>query len=221
MLLALVLAVPDGWLPVPPAPGASVGPSIVGRPASARHYAVAIAQNPTWPPSALTCGPGSRAPAEVERVVEFGLGMRPAGDRHLRPPGRVRRTGRYEPAPGRPGLDAAGGGAAGPASSATCAGDVAYLDEADRAVVATTDRRVLAVRTGSSDGEAGLNIDATWDLKPYVPYGDCLVALAPDSSGGIWWASQQGLVGTIAPDSGRVRVVDLGEEVRHGLVTDE
>ena len=30
----LVVLVPDGWLPIPPAPGAWAGPSYVGRPAS-------------------------------------------------------------------------------------------------------------------------------------------------------------------------------------------
>ena len=62
---------------------------------------------------------------------------------------------------------------------------------------------------------------STTDLKPYVPFGDCLVGLAPDWTGTIWWASRKGLVGTIAADTGQVRVTDLGEDVGRQLATDE
>ena len=100
-----------------------------------------------------------------------------------------------------------------------CEGEAFYLDATDRAVVATGDREVLAVRT-SQEGEPGLETDAAWDLKPYVPYGDCLVAVAPDFSGRIWWASHAGLVGTLDPATGQVGVVDLGEEVSHDVAVD-
>ena len=72
----------------------------------------------------------------------------------------------------------------------------------------------------SHEGEPDLGTDATWDLKPYVAYGDCLVSVAPDWSGRIWWASHDGLVGTLDPTTGQVGVVDLGEEVRHDVAVD-
>jgi hypothetical protein len=100
-----------------------------------------------------------------------------------------------------------------------CDGESFYLDDAERAVVGTGDRRVLAVRT-SDEGEPDLETDASWDLKPYVPYGDCLVSVAPDWSGRIWWASGDGLVGTVDPATGQVGVVDLGEDVRHDVAVD-
>ena len=77
------------------------------------------------------------------------------------------------------------------------------------------------VGTRSAEDEPDLPTVATTDLKPYVPFGDCLVALAPDWSGTIWWASRKGLVGTIAADTGQVRVTDLGEDVDRQLATDE
>ncbi|MCW2738187.1 hypothetical protein [Nocardioides sp.] len=223
VLVAVVLAVPDGWLPIPPAPGAWVGPSYVGRPAMARHYAVAVAQNPhlaALPPEVRT-GPLGLQP-EVETSW---FGLQRCGRLELTSTDRLvalcsDRSGPslrlVDPDTMRPETTQDL-----PDATASCTGDVVYLDDADRAVVATTDRRVLAVRTGSAEGDAELATDATWDLRPYVPYGDCLVALAPDWAGRIWWASRQGLVGTIAPDSGEVRVVDLGEEVRRGLAADE
>ena len=223
-VVAVVVAVPDGWLPVPPAPGALVGPSYVGRPASPRPGGAAeVVSNPHLAPDSST-NPG---PLGLQPEVETAwLGLERCGrlqatslsvlvalcsDRsgpvlHLVDAQSMRPTTTQE---------------LPDAAATSCTGDAFYLDAADRAVVATTDRRVLAVHTRSADGEPGLGTDTTWDLRPYVPYGDCLVALAPDSAGRIWWASQKGLVGTVAPDSGQVRVVDLGERVSHGLAADE
>ena len=222
-LVAIVIVLPDGWLPVPPAPGALVGPAYVGRPATPRQLVTDVASNPHLAPDS-SANPG---PLGLQPEVETAwLGLQ--------------RCGRLE-ATSLSVLVALCSDRSGPvlrlvdaetmrptttqdlpdAADSSCTGDTFYLDAADRAVVATTDRRVLAVHTRSADGEPGLGTDTTWDLKPYVPYGDCLVALAPDWAGRIWWASQEGLVGTIAPGSGQVRVVDLDEEVRHGLTADE
>lgn len=223
-LVAAVLVVPDGWLPIPPAPGAWSGPSYVGRPATPSPLGAVVAQNPHRAAGASETRPG---PLGLQPEVEtswFGL-------QHCRRL-EVTSTDRLvalctdrsgpslrlvDPDSLRPTADQD----LPDASDRSCPDDALYLDETDRAVVATTDRRVLAVRTGTAKGRAGLAVDATWDLKPYVPYGDCLVGLTPDWGGRIWWASQQGLVGTIAPDSGQVRVLDLGEEVSLGLAADE
>ena len=97
----------------------------------------------------------------------------------------------------------------------------AYLDAGDRAVVTTSDRRVLAVSTADADGDPDLTTVRTFDLAAQVPDDDCLVALLPDWAGRIWWTSQDGRVGTVAPDSGEVRVLDLGEEVAESFSTDE
>ena len=96
-----------------------------------------------------------------------------------------------------------------------CSTESFYLDERDRAVLATTDRQVLAVRTSDGAGEPELSTDESWDLKPYVAYGDCVVALLPDWSGRIWWVSHDGLVGTITPDSGQVACPRPGRGGRH------
>ena len=222
-LAAVVLAVPDGWLPVPPGPGLWAAPSYVGRPAVARIPGGSGAtDNPHLAPASWT-RPG---PLGLQPEVEtswFGLQRcghleltstdrlvalctdRSGPSLRLVDPDSMRPTTTYDL----------------PDASQRCTGEAFYLDAADRAVVATADRGVVAVSTTSAKGSADLHTDATWDLKPYVPFGDCLVALTPDWSGRIWWASQQGLVGTVATDTGQVRVLDLGEEVSRGLVTDE
>jgi hypothetical protein len=87
--------------------------------------------------------------------------------------------------------------------------------------VATTDRRIMAIRTSDADGEPDLTTDRTWDLTKAVPKDDCLVALLPDWSGRIWFETHDGLVGTVAPDSGEVKTLDLGEEIANSLATDE
>jgi hypothetical protein len=225
LVALVVVVVPDGWLPVPPAPGVWAGPGYVGRPSSPHPIPVAgVAQNPhrAGGDPADRPGPLGRQP-EVDTAW---FGLQRCGRLELTSSDRVlalcasrsRRTLRLvdrdslrpvatDDLPDVPGDSA-------------CDGEAVYLDAADRAVVATGDRRVLAVRT-TTDGEADLATDAEWDLKPYVPHGDCLVAVAPDWSGRIWWASHAGLVGTVDPATGQVGVVDLGEEVGRDVTTDD
>jgi hypothetical protein len=229
-LVALVLVVPDGRLPIPPAPGVWAGPSYVGRPA--RPLPVAAAEVPQHPHLAPGSPSARTGPLGLQPEVETAwLGSQRCGHLELisddrlvalctdrsGPSLRLVDSDTMRPTTTRDLPDRVDG--------SSCTGEAFYLDETGRVVVATTDRQVLAVRTATATGEAGFATDTTWDLKPYIPHGDCLVALAPDWSGRIWWASQQGLVGTIpsdpAPDSGGVQVVDLGEDVRRALATDE
>lgn len=223
VLVAAVLVVPDGWLPIPPAPGAWVGPSYVGRPAMARHLAVSVPQNPHVAAFTVEARTG---PLGLQPEVETSwFGLQRCGQLELTSTDRLVAlcTDRSGPSLRLVDPDSIRPTATQdlPDSTDTCAGDAAYVDDADRVVVATADRRVRTFRTGSAAGKAELSADASWDLKPYVPFGDCLVGLVPDWSGRIWWASAQGLVGTLAPDSGQVRVVDLDEEIRHGLAVDD
>ena len=87
--------------------------------------------------------------------------------------------------------------------------------------MATADRRILAIRTADADGEPDLTTDQAWDLGDVVPADDCVLALLPDWSGRIWFTTADGLVGTLAPDSGEVRTLDLGEEIATAMTTDE
>lgn len=221
-VVALVLAVPDGWLPVPPAPGAWSGPAYVGRPASPRIPAGSgIAHNPHLAPAASE----RSGPLGLQPEVETSwFGLQRCGRLELTSTDRLVALCADSSGPSLRLVDpdsmrptatqdlAAPGG---------CTAGSFYLDAADRAVVATSDRQVLAVRTASAAGTPSLATDASWDLKPYVPFGDCLVALAPDWSGRIWWASSHGLVGTLTEGTGEVHVIDLGEDVHHGLAVDE
>jgi hypothetical protein len=221
VLVAAVVVVPDGWLPTPQAPGVWSGPSYVGRPASAHE----MAAGDTAPHPHLAPGSATRAGP---------LGLQPEADAAwfgLERCGRLETlsTGTLVALCSGPRLRLVDPESMRPTRSRdlpqtddyACAQDVSYLDELDRVVVATTDREVLVIPATAPEGEPDLKTTASWDLKPWIPYGDCVVGLAPDWAGRIWWASRTGLVGTIAPDTGAVAVVDLGEDVRTGIAVDE
>ena len=219
------MVVPDGWLPIPPAPGAWAGPSYVGRPASPHQVpAEEVPPNPhrsAGEPADLP-GPLGHQP-EVD-TAWFGL----------------QRCGRLElTATGLlVALCAAGDGRALRVVDPETLRPMASQDLPDLPEGSACDGRVpLPRRRRTGRGRAPVTArcspcgrptrasrtsqtDATWDLKPYVAYGDCLVSVAPDWSGRIWWASHAGLVGTLDPTTGQVGVVDLGEEVRHDVAVD-
>jgi hypothetical protein len=238
-LVGLVLVVPDGWLPIPQAPGLLVAPSYVGRPAQVQPLQVGtVPQNPhlarngagtaqgdTW-----STGTSSWAgPVGLEPEVDTAwYGLEECATLTL--DSRDRLVGLCDDRGGRA-LHVIDPDSMRPLATKRLpdpeegddelCGAHAYLDASDRAVVATSDRRVLAVSTADADGEPDLTTDRTWDLGPHVPDDDCLVALRPDWSGRIWWATRKGRVGTLAPDSGEARVLDLGEEVTDPFTTDE
>ena len=239
VVAGVVVVVPDGWLPVPPSPGVLVAPAYVGRPAQARPLQLdTVPQNPhlarngagsvlddTWSTGASPWpGPVGLQPEVdsawygLEHCATLTLDSRDrlvglCGDHggrslHVIDPDSMRPLATKRlPAPEDGDDDRCGA--------------QSYLDAGDRAVVSTSDRRVLAVSTADADGEPDLTTARTWDLSAQVPDDDCVVALLPDWAGRIWWATADGLVGTVAPDSGQVQVLDLGEEVTHSFSTDE
>jgi hypothetical protein len=92
-----------------------------------------------------------------------------------------------------------------------------YLDRDDRAVVATTDKRIQIFRISWA-----IELLKTIDLASRVPGKDCLLALMPDWSGRIWFATGAGRVGQVEPDTGRAQVVELqGERITNSLAVDE
>lgn len=243
-LTGLVVLIPDGWLPIPQSPGLLMTPSYVGRPTAPRPVQVAeIAQNPHLARNGANSMHNDAGasdsyawagPAGLEPEVDtswFGIeecatlafdtqerlialcGDLAGPTMHVIDPGSMRKLATKDlpdraESEKRPWED-------------LCGGAYFYLDDADRAVVATTDRRILAIGTSDADGEPDLTTDKAWDLTEAVPKDDCLIALMPDWAGRIWFATQDGLVGTVAPDSGKVKTLDLGEEIANSFATDE
>ncbi|EON22389.1 MULTISPECIES: hypothetical protein [Nocardioides] len=244
VVVGLVVLVPDGWLPVPQAPGLMMTPSYVGRPALERPVPIAaIPQNPHLARNGASSMHNDAAASDTYAW---------AGPSGLEPEVDTSWFGLEECATlafdNQDRLVALCGDLAGPtlhvvdpesmdklATKALpdraesdqrpwedlCGGAYFYLDNADRAVVATTDRRILAIRTSDADGEPDLTTDQAWDLGKAVPQDDCLIAVLPDWAGRIWFETQDGLVGTVAPGSGEVRTLDIGEEIANSFAIDE
>lgn len=244
VLAGLVVLLPDGWLPIPPSPGVLAMPKYVGRPADAKPVdAAEVPQHPylarngassmhndAWASDAYAGEGPLGAQPEVDTawygIEECATLAFDADNRMIAmcgdlsgpsldviDPESMRKLAskdlpKRQKSDKRPWED-------------LCGGAYFYLDDQDRAVLATTDRQVLAVRTSDGNGDPKLTTDESWDLKPYVPWGDCLVALLPDWSGRIWWVSQDGLVGTIDPASGDIGVHDLGEGIFNSFAVDE
>jgi hypothetical protein len=99
-----------------------------------------------------------------------------------------------------------------------CGGTYFYLDNLDRAVVATTDRHIVVV----ADLGNRFVKQRSYDVTSAVPPDDCLIALLPDWSGRIWFETGNGVVGTVDPVSRAVHSVRLpGEIIDNSFSVDE
>ncbi|MFC5179456.1 hypothetical protein [Nocardioides taihuensis] len=245
VLGGIVWLIPDGRLPLPPGAGVLVSPSYVGRPAMARPIdGVEVPQNPhlapngassmhddawatdsyAWPgplgekPEVDTAWYGIEECASLafdtqERIIALCGDL--SGPRlHVVDPETLRFLTTKD-LPDR--VDVEG---KAPWEN-LCGGAYFYLDQDDRAVVATTDRQVLAVATSDGDGNADLTVDDSWDLADDIPSDDCMIALLPDWAGRIWFATSKGRVGVVDPETDEVQVEALGEEIANSIATDE
>jgi hypothetical protein len=86
-----------------------------------------------------------------------------------------------------------------------------YLDQADRAVIPTTTNEIWVV--GETDGPTGpeFTLQRQYDLSGAMSEEDKIISALPDWSGRLWFATTEGVVGTIDPSSGTVKEVDLHE----------
>jgi len=101
-----------------------------------------------------------------------------------------------------------------------CGGTYFFLDKFDRAYPTTADKQIwkVAVRADGS-----LAKEQAWSVAGVVPQDDCLIATMPDWKGRIWFFTEQGVVGTLTPRTGKLRTTHLpaGERVTNSVSTDE
>jgi hypothetical protein len=245
LVSGLVVLIPDGWLPIPPGPGLLVAPDYLGRAAVDRPLTgVDVPQHPhlarngassmhddAWASDAYTwAGPSGDRP-EIDTAwygVEECATL--AFDSHDRivalcgdvrgPTLRVLDPDSMRPLVSKDLPDRVSVDDTMPWEN-LCGGAYFYLDEHDRAVVGTTDRRVLVIGTSDADGDPDLTIQRTYDVHDAVPDDDCLIALMPDWDGRIWFATRHGTVGAIDPATGKAAVTDLGAEIANSLAVDQ
>jgi hypothetical protein len=99
-----------------------------------------------------------------------------------------------------------------------CGGAYFYLDNLDRAVVATTQRSIQIV----AESGAGFALQHTYDLTSVVAKDDCVLALMPDWNGRIWFVTSHSVVGDIDQTTGTVRTVTIPDEIiDNSFSTDE
>ena len=99
-----------------------------------------------------------------------------------------------------------------------CGGAYFYLDNQNRAVVASTNGQIRVI----ADTGTGFSILRTYNLSSYLPGKDCLIALMPDWSGRIWFVTHNGGVGTVDPSTGAVHILRLpGEMITNSFSVDE
>lgn len=238
MLVALVVVIPDGWLPIPPGAGSLVTPRYVGQPATAEpvsgvdlpqhpHLARNGASNPhndAWASDAYTwAGPrGSEPTVDTawfgiekcatlafdghDRLIALCEGSK-STNLQIIDPVTMRKLDTFD--------------LSGPPEGKRPCNSSFYLDDKDRAVVATNDRRILTFTTSDAEDEPALAKVESVHVGSTLSGGDCLIAVLPDWDGRIWFESRSGLVGTIDPETEEVRAHDLGEGLVNSFAVGE
>jgi hypothetical protein len=92
-----------------------------------------------------------------------------------------------------------------------------YLDGQDRAIIPTTTRHLLVIKAGDS----GFTQERDIDLTGAVPDGDKIISALPDWSGRLWFASIEGVVGTVDVGSGAVKPFDTKEHNGNSFAVDD
>lgn len=245
----VVVLIPDGLLPIPPGAGALATPAYVGRPATPRPINVDIPQHPRlaadgsssmhndgWASDAYA-GPGPLGESPEVDTAWYGIeecatlafdsaerlialcGNVSGPVMHVLDPDSMRAQATID-LPGR----RDNGNGKQPWED-LCGGSYFFLDDQDRAVVATTERSIAVIETADGDDEPNLTVETTYDLADRIPEDDCLIALMPDWGGRTWFASEDGRVGFVEPASGPgsddVEVLGLEEEIANSFSVGE
>jgi hypothetical protein len=80
-----------------------------------------------------------------------------------------------------------------------------YLDDQDRAVIPTGNRHIYIVKIGA----AGLELEKDLSLESTVKDGDSIISALPDWAGRLWFATRNGLFGTVNRETGVPHAVQL------------
>ena len=92
-----------------------------------------------------------------------------------------------------------------------------YLDGEDRAIIPTTTRHLVVVKAG----ESGFTQEKDIDLTGHVPQGDKIISALPDWSGLVWFASIDGVVGTVDLPTGQIKSFDTTEHNGNSFAVDD
>lgn len=94
-----------------------------------------------------------------------------------------------------------------------------YLDDADRAFIATSEREVIVLEATTVDGVLVLQASREIDLSGVIPADDVLYSTLPDSDGNLWFISGAGIVGAVRADGTPV-AFDTREKIANSFAVD-
>lgn len=96
-----------------------------------------------------------------------------------------------------------------------------YLDARDRVVVADGSGAIVRVAHRGGLVAPRLVVEERVSLAGHLPRGDAVTGLSPDYAGRVWFASTNGVIGTVTRVAGRSRVTSMhlprGEQLGNGL----
>lgn len=100
----------------------------------------------------------------------------------------------------------------------TTGGAYFYLDNRDRAVFATSDRRIFVVGEIVRGGEPAFKILSRYDPTPCLQPNERMPSVLPDYRGRLWFIGrQQGTVGVLDRATRRCQSILLGEEIENSF----
>ena len=93
-----------------------------------------------------------------------------------------------------------------------------YLDNRDRAVIATADRKILVIAETDDSGQPGFRTVAEYDPTPCLPPDERIPSVLPDQQGRLWFVGRtHGTVGVLDPSTGKCGAIVLGEEIENSF----
>jgi len=100
----------------------------------------------------------------------------------------------------------------------TAGGVYFYLDNRDRAVLATTDRRIWIVEETGGAARPGFRKVADYPVARWLKGDERLPSVLPDWQGRLWFVGRQsGTVGVLDRRTGRVRALRLNEQIENSF----
>src|SRR3954454_15451868 len=110
--------------------------------------------------------------------------------------------------------------AAGNPATNTTGGAYFFLDNQDRAVVATADRKINVYKLDESGADPQWTQGPSYDPSPCLDPGDRMPSALPDAQGRYWFVGRtKGSVGVLDPKTGKCGGVVLNEEIENSFAT--
>ncbi|HEY5144480.1 MAG TPA: hypothetical protein VII98_13365 [Solirubrobacteraceae bacterium] len=100
----------------------------------------------------------------------------------------------------------------------TTGGAYFYLDDRDRVVVASSDRRILVIGEDDSGAAPAFRQVASYDPTPCLQPDERMPSTLPDTQGRYWFVGRtKGTVGVLDPKTGKCGSIVLNEEIENSF----